>query len=67
MERVRIDAADRAIRHGDFDHWGELRAGRYECGACGDTRRDVIDPRRAFRGHLSGSHLDNVINALEEE
>jgi len=83
MDEVKIDAANRAIFRGDFDHWGgvTVRSGPIvECGVdeCDHNERvgDLEGPFGsrdpyvigyfAFELHLSHSHLDDVINALED-
>lgn len=70
MEPDSTDTPERAtdaIRRGEFDHWGEVHAGRFECGVCAETRRNLDTPRRRFRGHLSGEHLDMVIDAMGDD
>lgn len=79
MERVTPERATDAIFTGEFDHWGSVATDdglRWECGPCGETERfDVASTRRdameiasayLYRLHLSHSHLDDVINALED-
>lgn len=66
MERVTPERATDAIFTGEFDHWGDLPTGKacIECDLCA-LRIRPIDVR-VFQLHLSHSHLDDVINALED-
>jgi hypothetical protein len=80
--KITPERADAAIFAGEFDHWGSVtvRSGPVvECGIddCDYLERVDFGSRQsehvqerigafAFQLHLSHSHLDDVINALED-